>query len=226
MHQRTNTIFHKEEIIMIKKHISKLLALLLVATTCLSFSTPIYASESQSNTIETYSINNEFSLDCTSLSEAEIEYIENLMFREYKSGDIIILKESLFETFYVEVFDDTTADEDGIMPVSSYVTETKKFVFAKTVLGVKQQLFSVKLTCYWIDNGQNSSIINLKGTYSIIAAGVTCSWDPTYSFSSDFLHTICLDYTYNYGRSNGALIIGASLSEIIPAFISYDIIPV
>ena len=98
------------------------------------------------------------------------------------------------------------------MPLATAETKTRTFRFTQTILGVTQELFSVTLTCYWIDNGAASFIYNLKGKYTVTASGVTCSWDKNYSSSSDILHTLGLDFTYNFGFSNGFLIFSAMLN--------------
>ncbi len=83
-------------------------------------------------------------------------------------------------------------DENGILYVtlvdfSESVTRATNrttdatFLFHyKTILGTTADAFEVKLSCDWIEDGLNSSIIVLNGNATTLGGGYTCTWIDSY----------------------------------------------
>lgn len=189
---------------MIKNSGRRIISLMLMVILCLSFSVTVYAGEE--NTINTCEANC-VSIAGSEMSLEEMAFYEKVMSEELQVGETMILSQNGTETIYVEVI-----DENNMMTRSSSMTQSKVFKFYKTLLGIKKDLFQVTLTCYWTKDGQNSKITNLKGSYETLSSGVSCSWNGNYTKANDFLHTLGLDFTYNYGLSSGFVFFSGSMN--------------
>lgn len=77
----------------------------------------------------------------------------------------------------------TLIDESQSMTRSNSLTDTCTYIFQyENILGVKKDAFEVRLECDWVKAGENSYIIELRGTVYELASAFTCKWsDSSYS---------------------------------------------
>lgn len=119
-------------------------------------------------------------ISCNEKNEQQIMY-------EKMTSKSIVLPENVGETKIVE------QDEYGTLTVTLVESweskargtdKTARHAYSfqyTTILGVKEEAYTVSLTCNWTEDGEDSKINNLQGTYQEIAGGYSCEWtDSTY----------------------------------------------
>ena len=195
------------------KKLSKIISSFLIITLCLSLVTPIYAADSTNTETSPSNHSNDscqFTLSSATMSEEDRLYYENLMSNALTDGSIIVLNNNPFENLYIEVSD----NNNNVMPLAYTGKVTSKtLTWFQYVLGIRHDLFTVTLTCIWFEDGDNSYISSFSGEYKVLSISASCSWDVDYNFTSNFLQTVGLDFTYNFGFGKGFILFGASLDE-------------
>lgn len=79
-------------------------------------------------------------------------------------------------TLYVELIEENETSPYASTRAAQTKSRTYKF-YTKNIFGQKKDAFSVTTTCYWNNNGTNSAIQRLSGTYSISDSDFSCRWD-------------------------------------------------
>lgn len=135
------------------------------------------------------------------MSDEDMAYYEELMTRDINTDEPILIEESSLGNLYMIITDDNEATT-----FATDKTIKRTITYYQEILGIKNELFKIHLTCNWTSDGSNSYIKNLHGAYEILAMGVSCSWDSNYTKWNSMSCTLGLDYSYNFGLLKGFVI--------------------
>lgn len=139
--------------------------------------------------------------------------------------NLIALPETIGETKVVSqdangTFTVTLLDAKESVARGTVETTKKTFGFQYTnIFGQKEMAFEVYLSCEWNNDGANSKINVLNGSYKEIGGGYKCEWVDS-SYTENFC-TLRLDVTKT-GIGTGTYVFTAMLSTAEPKHISFD----
>ncbi len=203
-----------------KNKIKKIICILLGGVLVFGSSTLSMAASTNQD-VENNSIDSSsFSKAKSEMSPEQAEHYERVM-----SGEDLELPTEIGESKIV------SQDENGTMTVTlveandsdnnlsrAATTSSRTFVYNYTSLGVTKEAFRVALECNWNRNGKNSTITNLKGTYTVKASTFSCSWDKD-SYSSQTYHALYLNVYH--GSSSTYYIFSATVVPKDSPYISF-----
>lgn len=103
------------------------------------------------------------------------------------------------DTIFVEVTEKQTFS--SLRGYNMSTSQVFNFTF-QDIFGNTKDAFKMKLVCNWYNNGANSYINNLEGTYTVLDNSFRCEWDvsgetpptPTY-------HNLTMYAYHNGGRT-------------------------
>lgn len=146
----------------------------------------------ESNTIDSSSIINSNNT-VNSIKSSEINKISDLKLNEKK-----VLSSDENGTYYITLVSETKM----AVPYVNLTTSNQRFIisYKNSLTGTISDALSVVMTCDWISDGENSRIINLRGTCNILNNQFSCSWDNNHVTTNLTYHSLGL----NVYRNNGA----------------------
>ncbi len=100
---------------------------------------------------------------------------------------------------YVTLISDTNSDP--MTRATSKVTSKSWMFQTVNVFGVKVDAFKVAMKCYWTEDGSDSEIQTLNGTYTIYDSSFTCSWDEDNASANPTYHALPLDVYHGGGSA-------------------------
>lgn len=106
------------------------------------------------------------------------------MVEKYQDGSIL----------YVELIEENETSPYASTRAAQTRTRTYKF-YTKNIFGQKKDAFSVTTTCYWNNDGTNSAIQRLHGTYSVSDSNFSCRWDNDHKSESIYDCALPLEVT-------------------------------
>lgn len=132
-------------------------------------------------------------------------------------GESIVWGQMGNETLSIKLVESSVAPTRGMARSTSQIYDLQ----SKTIFGIDKTLVRVTMTCNWYEDGKDSYISSLNGSYTKLDSAVTCLWEESHYTTSTYVNK-SLSVYYN---GNSAYVIFDALmnKEFVPVTVTLGI---